>query len=251
MSGLCQVSGASALTPTASPSPESLIDVNSGVERARLEIHCGDQQGIVTLRTGVIYGTRLAHRYNGFTITYSGTHCDGCHWIQFGWVSASITRNGVAAVKTGAIPSMSGLEQLTTDPRDPKWFVDATDTRTPTYDARGASIRNGTSITEFDAPRFVSDFAFPEVYLPTVSKLLITAQFQSFLVCKRSTGSGRICARAALMITWLVQVAHPLTNSRETEEFTDTSIVTRPRAALTAGQMEALNHQYPHQDWIR
>jgi hypothetical protein len=155
--------------PPRTPQAANCRIVDAGKEISRAEIDCSGHHGTISVSTGVNIRTVNADRSKNdiplnddISISYSGSECLDCRWVQFTWREVMVWRSGGGKAERLASPEGSTESPLTTDPSDKKWHTDANDMRGnngPTYcfETKAANIRDCQSDvvgsdTMFDRP---------------------------------------------------------------------------------------------------
>jgi hypothetical protein len=181
-----------------------------GKQQKSKTIKCGDQEGTLSVSTGVQFAqtfkTKLAPQVeletitrfgNAISLAYKGPNCSRCKWLQFVWRTVQVTfKSGKQQYAPGKLPTKYGHLPLTTDPKNPDYGVDSIVKDSPYYGEQGtnSTIEDGSN-TIFDQP----GDAFPPNYKedPRITEMVSIAHFDAFLVC-----DGKICAKISWTVTY-------------------------------------------------
>jgi hypothetical protein len=220
------------------------------------DIDCGGHKGKIVVHTGVnIHWDRKdAHpemtesdpktSKGDISISYQGSGCDDCVWVQFVWTEVSAQVAGEKALRRGEgrITTTSGSYDLTTDPDHPNYNVDSASKETPAYEATGTSNVDANSSTIFDLTGnpFVDQDGniFPAFPFNDMSQNYQTITWidhlDTFLVC-----NGQVCGKVSWQVTYTWHAGQPQTVTGPDVSVTSVSPNGKPNIAqyqaLTAG----------------
>lgn len=117
--------------------------------------------GVVSVHTGVDYRQKVPAgekknplSVDGFSIGYTGAKASESHYIQTIWSEVISTQKDNTKIKVAraGVPSVIGSMDLTTDPQNINYKIDAGGKDSPFYDRAGLHNRKDDSITDFDRP---------------------------------------------------------------------------------------------------
>ncbi|MFI0793732.1 DUF4157 domain-containing protein [Micromonospora rubida] len=171
--------------------PERIVTAGSEVHKGYVgapDWAAGQQGppiGEVHVRTGEEIELKGGSRIpNVVALEYSGALTAESRWLQYVWFEMLVTTPDGTTPLSGTVPTSSGDQAFTTNPRSPVWKVDSA-AQDPFYDAAGASLRTQSSTTMFDAPgggsvRSLASAAFAAV--PEATSVRFVAHFSAFLI---------------------------------------------------------------------
>lgn len=190
-----------------------LTIVDEGVAALETKVDCGGHRGRLAVRTGVHvqFGVdretdTIVEGRDMISIGFAAEAGNAleCSWIQFSWTEVLITVDTPRGREQGrlkdTIRTTGGDVELTTDPANPLWSVDAAG-GSPAYEQGGSAYKDSNGTRMFDQPdEIVSRYA--GMRLPPGERLLQLEDrkhFEAYLVCH-----GRVChvVRWTQRCTW-------------------------------------------------
>jgi hypothetical protein len=242
----------------AAHAPAAYADIvidDGGTQKKSVPIKCGDHEGTVSVNTGVkltetvkgviapeIEQTIITKYGNAIGLTYKGTNCADCKWLQFVWREVLATDAKGEAPVRGKMPTSAGLLPLTTNPAAPSYAVDSGSKTDPSYGATGISTTTADSQNMYDQP----GPGFPPNLQKdaTITKLRSLAHFDAFLVC-----GGKVCAKVTWTVSWTwTPGPGGGTTTGPTYDVPDPDT---SGAKPNDAQMKQLNAQYPGQTVLK
>jgi hypothetical protein len=228
-------------------------------ELPQTAIDCDGHEGRIIVRTGVdVHWNRIADnvpqdRENMISISYQGTQCDDCRWVQFIWTEAIVHETGKGPQRlSGRIETTGGTYALSENPDYPTYNVDSASTDDPAYDSTGASNVGDNYDTMFDVPGnpFLGDghnIKPPSIVrdarprYPKLESVTWNDHFDTFLVC-----DGRVCAKVSwdVSFTWRPHDTFPDEGPAEVSGPTFSKPTISTDAKPNLGQYQALDMRY-------
>jgi len=232
----------------------AIVQVTSIVDQLpATAIDCDGHKGSIVVQTGVqIHWNRLKDgepqdRKDEISISYVGSNCDDCIWVQFIWSEVVVQEKEKDPQRVpGHIDTTGGSYDLTTDPEKPTYSVDSASPTNPAYESTGTSNVGDTYDTMFDAPGnpFKDEdgntiLPFPvnnaKTDFPAVQNITWTDHFDTYLIC-----DGRVCAKVSWSVSFGWQPGDPDKSTGPT--FSDPTTSLNPKPA--PGQYKALAAKY-------
>jgi hypothetical protein len=217
--------------------------VDPGKERKKADIDCSGHKGSVVGRDGVHYKEGETDYPNGVSLSYTGTNCPDCCWVQFVWREILVQKKGgQPEPKKATIRTTGGSYDLTTDPKKPNYHPDSGSRRDPCYGAAFSSKTDKDSTTMFDRPgSAISSITRDETADDKTDNIESKVHFDAYLVCK-----GAVCAKVSWTVTYKWTKA-----DGEKGPTVDMGDVDKSGDKPNADQMKALNDNYPGQTTVK
>lgn len=220
---------------------------------------CGEHEGKVVVHTNAQLEVSEGSSSKGW-ISLDAKHSSGnaldCCWVQFLWIELEVsftTKDGKKQV--GYLPSKiettGGPVDLTTDPKTPKWFVDAAK-KSPCYGRGGLSYRDKERLRIFDRPSSAAAMLGPNIKLPkgfVLNKVTERKHFEAYLICR-----GKPCYRVTWThgFVWEPPPPAPASGAEVLRgPFFDPAPTGTKSAKLRPEQSAALKSEHPGQKIVR